>query len=636
MENKSIKKDWKWMEETWPDQEYGWKNGVYEPRKPNHQEVTEHSLYFSMKEEYTEIKSRIFTETEETGFGIYCYENTAGLYIPCETKNAQIKAVFTNPTKQAYNAYIREGQILKAEHILVMPGEEKEVIPCETKNAQIKAVFTNPTKQAYNAYIREGQILKAEHILVMPGEEKEVTFTVCPVKPYVFLKFCVHSHAQKETEAIWQSVFLKTVELEYSKEKQPRNKQMVYLVSDSTVQTYEPIFYPQTGWGEVFCRFFGTLTEEKECECSYPQARTYVTEELIIENRSIGGRSSRSFYEEGKWDEVLEQICPGDYVFVQWGHNDNTAVRPNRYVPSDQFEEWMQFYVDGTKQRGGICVLVTPVARYHYEKDSDGKVHFISDFEGYRQVMLKMAKEQHLPLIDLTQRSLALCDQAGEEGAAAFFLRLQPGETDGHYKEGVSDSTHLQRYGALKFAQCVAEGILESDHEDLKSLKEHVIIDEKSRVQDKMIKKITREKAYVPMQFTYSEFQISGNQATFLIAFTGVEDAVGYRIYEKTEKGDCILKYINMQFTYSEFQISGNQATFLIAFTGVEDAVGYRIYEKTEKGDCILKYINEEEKESLDARAMATEAGKTHIYYMTAVFADGTESGRSKELQVKA
>lgn len=542
MENKSIKKDWKWMEETWPDQEYGWKNGVYEPRKPNHQEVTEHSLYFSMKEEYTEIKSRIFTETEETGFGIYCYENTAGLYIPCETKNAQIKAV-----------------------------------------------FTNPTKQAYNAYIREGQILKAEHILVMPGEEKEVTFTVCPVKPYVFLKFCVHSHAQKETEAIWQSVFLKTVELEYSKEKQPRNKQMVYLVSDSTVQTYEPIFYPQTGWGEVFCRFFGTLTEEKECECSYPQARTYVTEELIIENRSIGGRSSRSFYEEGKWDEVLEQICPGDYVFVQWGHNDNTAVRPNRYVPSDQFEEWMQFYVDGTKQRGGICVLVTPVARYHYEKDSDGKVHFISDFEGYRQVMLKMAKEQNLPLIDLTQRSLALCDQAGEEGAAAFFLRLQPGETDGHYKEGVSDSTHLQRYGALKFAQCVAEGILESDHEDLKSLKEHVIIDEKSRVQDKMIKKITREKAYVPMQFTYSEFQISGNQATFLIAFTGVEDAVGYRIYEKTEKGDCI-----------------------------------------------LKYINEEEKESLDARAMATEAGKTHIYYMTAVFADGTESGRSKELQVKA
>ncbi len=542
MENKSIKKDWKWMEETWPDQEYGWKNGVYEPRKPNHQEVTEHSLYFSMKEEYTEIKSRIFTETEETGFGIYCYENTAGLYIPCETKNAQIKAV-----------------------------------------------FTNPTKQAYNAYIREGQILKAEHILVMPGEEKEVSFTVCPVKPYVFLKFCVHSNAQKETEAIWQSVFLKTLELEYGKKKQPRNKQMVYLVSDSTVQTYEPIFYPQTGWGEVFCRFFGTLTEEKECECSYPQARTYVTEELIIENRSIGGRSSRSFYEEGKWDEVLEQICPGDYVFVQWGHNDNTAVRPNRYVPSDQFEEWMQFYVDGTKQRGGICVLVTPVARYHYEKDSDGKVHFISDFEGYRQVMLKMAKEQNLPLIDLTQRSLALCDQAGEEGAAAFFLRLQPGETDGHYKEGVSDSTHLQRYGALKFAQCVAEGILESDHEDLKSLKEHVIIDEKSRVQDKIIKKITREKAYVPMQFTYSEFQISGNQATFLIAFTGVEDAVGYRIYEKTEKGDCI-----------------------------------------------LKYINEEEKESLDARAMATEAGKTHIYYMTAVFADGTESGRSKELQVKA
>lgn len=534
---------WKWMEEIWPEQDYGWQDGVYEPRKAKHRYVGQDSRYVCVQEDYTVVKSKVFTETEETGFGVYCYENTAGLYVPCKTVNAMVTVV-----------------------------------------------FTNPTDQKYEAYIREGQILKADHICVMPGEEKEVCIVVCPIKEAVFLKFCVHSKATQESQAIDQSVYLKKVEIRYLDKKQRRNKQRIFLVSDSTVQTYEPIFYPQTGWGEVFWRFFGHLIEEKECErCNYPQARTYVTERVVVENRSIGGRSSRSFYEEGKWDQVLEEICPGDYVFVQWGHNDNTAVRPNRYVASTDFETWMQYYVDGTKQRGGICVLVTPVARYHFDKDPSGDIHFISDFESYRQVMMKMAQEQSLPFVDLTERSLSLCNQAGEDGAAAFFLRLEPGETKGHYKDGVTDSTHLQRYGALKFAQCVAEGVLESPHEELKQLKKYVKLDEETRVADKEIKKRKKEKTLFPTQFTYSELQISGEQATFLIAFTGVDGAVEYHLYERTENGEKL-----------------------------------------------VKVISEHEKDSLGARAMAVPTGKMYTYYMTAGFADGTESKRSKEIHIKA
>lgn len=534
------KDQWKWTEEVWPDQAYGWRDGVYEPRKPIYREIVNESPYAVFGEHGTEIKSRVFTETEETGFGVYCYEDTAGLRIPCETRNAEVKVT-----------------------------------------------FFNPTDAPYEAYIRDGQILKADHIRVMPGQETEAAIVVCPVKESVFLKFCVHSDAVEKSQAALCSVYIKQVDVQYLEPKEPRGKQRIYLVSDSTVQTYEPIFYPQTGWGEVFCRFFGSLEREEESVCSYPQARVYVTDRAVVENRSIGGRSSRSFYEEGKWDEVLEQICPGDYVFVQWGHNDNTAVRPNRYVPAEGFEPWLQYYVDGTRQRGGVCVLVTPVARYHFETDEKGKARFISDFEGYRQVMIKMAREQNLPLVDLTERSLALCDQAGEEKAAAFFLRLEPGETDGHYKDGVTDSTHLQRYGALKFAQCVAEGILESDHVDLSRLKSYVTLNETTRVADQEVKKAKKEKASIPTQFTYSEYQVSGGQATFLIAFAGVHGAAGYRLYEKTDAGERL-----------------------------------------------VKRIAEQEKESLGARAMAVPAGKAHTYYLTAVFPDGTESQRSREMTV--
>lgn len=544
MNTQIWKHQWKWVEEIWPNQEYGWKDGIYEPRKPVYRETeTDSSRYLEGREEGMEIRSRVFTETEETGFGIYCYEDTAGLYIPCETKNAVITAV-----------------------------------------------FVNPTEEPYEAYIRAGKILKADHIRVMPGEEKEVSFMVCPIKEWVFVKFCVHSDAVLESQAVMKSLYLKKVDLEYAEKKEKRTKPVIYLASDSTVQTYEPIFYPQTGWGEVFCRFFGTLTEERPCDsCSYPQARTYETDRVIVENRSIGGRSSRSFYEEGKWDEILEQICLGDYVFIQWGHNDNTAVRPNRYVPAAAFEPWLRLYVDGTRQRGGICVLVTPVARYHFEKKADGSVRFLSDFEGYRQVMIKVAEEENLPLIDLTKRSLALCDRAGEEGAAAFFLRLEPGETDGHYRDGVTDSTHLQRYGALKFAQCVAQGILDSGQEALKRLQSFVVLDETTRVPDQEIRKAKRETSLVPTQFTYSELQAAAGQATFLITFAGVDGAVGYRLYEKTEVGDRL-----------------------------------------------IKRIGEQEKESLDARAMAVPSGKTYTYYMTAVFPDGTESKKSREISIEA
>ena len=97
---------WKWIEEIWPEQDYGWNDGVYKPRKAKHAFVGQDSQYVCVREDGIEVKSRVFTETEETGFGIYCYENTAGLQIPCKTVNARVTVVFVNPTACKYEAYI--------------------------------------------------------------------------------------------------------------------------------------------------------------------------------------------------------------------------------------------------------------------------------------------------------------------------------------------------------------------------------------------------------------------------------------------------------------------------------------------------------------------------------------------------
>ena len=123
----------------------------------------------------------------------------------------------------------------------------------------------------------------------------------------------------------------------------------------------------------------------------------------------------------------------------------------------------------------------------------------------------------------------------------------------------------------------------------MKRLQSFVVLDETTRVPDQEIRKAKRETSLVPTQFTYSELQAAAGQATFLITFAGVDGAVGYRLYEKTEVGDRL-----------------------------------------------IKRIGEQEKESLDARAMAVPSGKTYTYYMTAVFPDGTESKKSREISIEA
>lgn len=197
--------------------------------------------------------------------------------------------------------------------------------------------------------------------------------------------------------------------------------------------------------------------------CSYSLGRAYELPGIVIENRSIGGRSSKSFYEEGKLDQVLEIIQPGDYMFVQFAHNDATPARPNRYVRSDDFPFYLQRYVDACKRRGAVCVLVTPVAM----RNCGAGDSFHISFRAYREKMLQMARSQRLPLLDLGARSTAYLNRIGSKESKKLYLWLEKGEYPvGAYADGVSDNGHLRGYGAELYAGMVAGLIREynADH----------------------------------------------------------------------------------------------------------------------------------------------------------------------------
>ncbi|RKN42337.1 GDSL-type esterase/lipase family protein [Streptomyces hoynatensis] len=220
----------------------------------------------------------------------------------------------------------------------------------------------------------------------------------------------------------------------------PADGPTVYIASDSTAQTYDPYYAPQTGWGQVLGRFF--------------------SEEVTIDNRAIGGRSSRSFVEEGRLDDILDEIQPGDYLFVQFGHNDATVSRPERYTTPEQYQEYLrEDYIAGARARGAIPVIVTPVSRRDFEPTT-GK--FNVSFPEYVDKAIEVARQENVPLVDLSASSRAFLDAVGPLEAESVFLHVPVGVYENR-PDGTIDETHFQEYGATEMARLIAEDVARLD-----------------------------------------------------------------------------------------------------------------------------------------------------------------------------
>ncbi|MEC5199270.1 fibronectin type 3 domain-containing protein [Arthrobacter sp. PL16] len=208
----------------------------------------------------------------------------------------------------------------------------------------------------------------------------------------------------------------------------------VWLTGDSTVQTYRSDVAPQAGWGQMIDRF--------------------LSDDIAVDNRAIGGRSSKNFISQGRLDEVLRGIKPGDYLFVQFGHNDNSYGVDDRFAAPADYYEYLRTYVDGAKQRGATPVLVTPVSRRAF--GADGKA--VVSFPAYVEAVQKLAAETGTPVVDLAASSRAHLDEIGAEAAKSVYLHVPAGVYPSR-PAGTVDDTHFQEYGAIQMARLVAEDV---------------------------------------------------------------------------------------------------------------------------------------------------------------------------------
>ena len=215
----------------------------------------------------------------------------------------------------------------------------------------------------------------------------------------------------------------------------PKKKITVWLIGDSTMSVKEVKAYPETGWGMPFVYFFDST--------------------VTVDNRAQNGRSTRTFMAENRWQPVVNDMKEGDYVFIQFGHNDEVSTKKS-YTTEAEFKANLLKYVNDTRSKKGNPILLTPVARRKF--DSAGHVEGTHDI--YAQIVRDVAKEANVPMIDLDKKGQELLQQFGVEKSKLLFNQLAPGEHP-NYPQGKEDNTHFNELGARMIAEIVLKEIKE-------------------------------------------------------------------------------------------------------------------------------------------------------------------------------
>jgi lysophospholipase L1-like esterase len=208
----------------------------------------------------------------------------------------------------------------------------------------------------------------------------------------------------------------------------------IFIASDSTAQDYKADKYPQSGWGTML--------------------RCAVDPGIIVENRAIGGRSTKSFMAEGRLDGIARDIRAGDTLLIQFGHNDANTAKPERYTPIPDYEANLKRFIAVATTAKARAVLLTPVTRRAFENG-----HVTRSFPTYSDAARRVAAETHTPIIDLAALSERWIDGVGYDASARYYLHYTGAAGAPGFPTGVEEDTHFSELGARRIADIVATSL---------------------------------------------------------------------------------------------------------------------------------------------------------------------------------
>lgn len=211
----------------------------------------------------------------------------------------------------------------------------------------------------------------------------------------------------------------------------------IYLVGDSTMSDKpDPRNNPERGWGQMLPAFFA--------------------ENVAIRNHARNGRSSKSFIAEGLWRAVLDSLQPGDYVFIQFAHNDEKDYDSTRFTnPYTGYRRNLEKFVRETRGKGAIPILFSPIVR----REFNDKGVLVDTHGPYPLVARMVASELNVPFVDLQWLSEAMVLAAGPEKSKAYYLWVEAGNYE-KFPEGIQDNSHLSERGATEVARLAVRELI--------------------------------------------------------------------------------------------------------------------------------------------------------------------------------
>lgn len=221
----------------------------------------------------------------------------------------------------------------------------------------------------------------------------------------------------------------------------------IHTIGDSTMATKAENKKPETGWGEILPQLFDSSVD--------------------VFNHAVNGRSTRSFIAEGRWDKVVSELKKGDFLLIQFGHNDAKVQDSTRYSNAGtQYRANLKRFVTEARQKGAVPILLTSIMRRNFNE----KGVLVDTHQNYPEVMRAVARETNTPLVDAQVLSEQLMVGYGTEASKQLFLHLAP-SAHPNYPDGVADDTHLNETGARKIAILIANELVQMDKRLLKHRK---------------------------------------------------------------------------------------------------------------------------------------------------------------------
>ena len=291
-------------------------------------------------------------------------------------------------------------------------------------------------KQAGVTTVRgESRRLFVENLPTRKGQFVDETFVINKRNPRISDKESVHIKPREKTKLNWDDKL--TIEINGERPQcaairiEPDHRvPTLFLTGNSTVVDQDE--EPWASWGQMIPRFFDA--------------------EVCFANYAESGECADTFIRAGRLKKALSQMKPGDYMFMEFGHNDQKQKGPGRGAYYS-FATSLKTFIDEVRQRGGHPVLVTPTCRRAFK---DGKIQ--PTHADYPDAVHWVAEREQVPLIDLQEMTRVLFEALGEEGSKRAFVHYPTGTYPGQDK-ALADNTHFNPYGAYQIARCVIEGM---------------------------------------------------------------------------------------------------------------------------------------------------------------------------------